>query len=358
MASVDFCVQAATNYTDVDILSFALNLECLEAEYYSWAAYGESIYSVDPALVGKLQQCTDRDSSRTPSGGTDEGGPSTPFAGSVIDIISEIAENEIAHVRLLRAVLGTRAVTCPALSLTTETFTIAVTAAVDALGGTVSPSTQTFNPYSSVQDFAVGAFIFEDVGVTAYKGAVQNLQNSTYAATAAGIMAIEAGHAAVIRQLMAAATGTDANTDLTYVTPGSATVDPLTFTSAVTGINVLRDSLGGTSGASVEQPLFRSVTDVGTYSATTGLELFVADSTGDAYGRTPTQVLNILYFDTTMKLVPGGFLPSGVSGNTTVTEITSSSTASKNCTTSGALSMAYFSAASAAVLPAVIALVL
>lgn len=27
MASVDFCVQAATNYTDVDILSFALNLE-------------------------------------------------------------------------------------------------------------------------------------------------------------------------------------------------------------------------------------------------------------------------------------------------------------------------------------------
>lgn len=86
------------------------------------------------------------------------------------------------------------------------------------------------------------------------------------------------------------ATGTDANTDLTYVTPGSATVDPLTFTSAVTGINVLRDSLGGTSGASVEQPLFRSVTDVGTYSATTGLELFVADSTGDAYGRTPTQV--------------------------------------------------------------------
>ncbi|KAL0043491.1 hypothetical protein WJX79_006217 [Trebouxia sp. C0005] len=312
MASVDFCVQAATNYTDVDILSFALNLECLEAEYYSWAAYGESIYSVDPALVvtfplRRLQQCTDRDSSRTPSGGTDEGGPSTPFAGSVIDIISEIAENEIAHVRLLRAVLGTRAVTCPALSLTTETFTIAVTAAVDALGGTVSPSTQTFNPYSSVQDFAVGAFIFEDVGVTAYKGAVQNLQ----------------------------ATGTDANTDLTYVTPGSATVDPLTFTSAVTGINVLRDSLGGTSGASVEQPLFRSVTDVGTYSATTGLELFVADSTGDAYGRTPTQVLNILYFDTTMKLVPGGFLPSGVSGNTTVTEITSSSTASKNCTTSG-----------------------
>lgn len=74
--------------------------------------------------------------------------------------------------------------------------------------------------------------------------------------------------------------------------PGSATADPLTFTLAVSGINALRDTLGGTSGtgASVEQPLFRSVTDVGTYTATTGPELFVADSTGVAFGRTPTQV--------------------------------------------------------------------
>ena len=31
-----------------------LLLQCLEAEYYSWAAYGEGIYTVDQALVGKL----------------------------------------------------------------------------------------------------------------------------------------------------------------------------------------------------------------------------------------------------------------------------------------------------------------
>ena len=70
-------------------------------------------------------------------------------------------------------------VACPALSLTTETFTTAVTAAVNALGGTVSPDVQTFDPYSSTDNFLIGAYIFEDVGVTAYKGAVQNLQVDT-----------------------------------------------------------------------------------------------------------------------------------------------------------------------------------
>lgn len=39
----------------------------------------------------------------------------------------------------------------------------------------------------------------QDVGVTAYKGAVQVLQSQTYATVASGIEAVEAGHAAIIR---------------------------------------------------------------------------------------------------------------------------------------------------------------
>ena len=84
----------------------------------------------------------------------------------------------------------------------------------------------------------------------------------------------------------------DGGTDLKYVAQ-DGTATSLDFPQAVTGINALRDSLGGTSGtgASVEQPLTRTPTTVGTYTPTDdGPELFAADKNAVAFSRTPTQV--------------------------------------------------------------------
>ena len=56
-------------------------------------------------------------------------------------------------------------------------------AANAAFGETLSPA---FSPYLNSLFFYHGAFIFEDVGVTAYRGAAPLIMNDTYLSAAAG----------------------------------------------------------------------------------------------------------------------------------------------------------------------------
>jgi len=109
------------------------------------------------------------------------------------------------HVKDLRAALGSNAVAMPELNLGT-----AFTAAAQAAG--IIGANDTFSPvrprrlrasltgqYSSDAYFLLGAFLFEDAGVTAYNGAAPLIQNKDVLAAAAGILAAEAYHGGVIR---------------------------------------------------------------------------------------------------------------------------------------------------------------
>lgn len=73
----------------------------------------------------------------------------------------QIASDELAHVAFLRSALGTSAAPQPLIDIGTS-FAAAANA---AFGATLSVN---FTGYGSDKLFLLSAFIFEDVGVTAY----------------------------------------------------------------------------------------------------------------------------------------------------------------------------------------------
>lgn len=244
--------------TDDDILNFALNLEYLEAEFYLRAATGQGLSSKD-----------------TGSGtGMVTGGAAVPFQTAAIQQYAyEIANDEQAHVQLLRSALGTAAVSMPDID-----FTNAFNAAAMAAG--IGPS---FDPFANETNFLLGAFVFEDVGVTAYHGAVTLISSSSVLAAAAGILGTEAYHAGEIRTLIAQIGGT--------------------VLADAAKIQALRAAAGG-----------------GAETTLTSKTIVNADSDSISYDRTTDQVLHIVYLDATAGVVSkGGFFPNGLTGTITAT---------------------------------------
>ncbi|GAA5149940.1 ferritin-like domain-containing protein [Nocardioides marinquilinus] len=250
----------AASASDGAVLNFALNLEYLEAEFYQQAAFGRSL--PDRLTRGRGQR-----------GGV-KGGRKVNFSTPAIRKYAvEIANDELAHVKFLRTALGGTAVARPAIDITSS-FTAAARAA-----GLIGPN-QRFDPYANENNFLLAAFIFEDVGVTAYKGAAPLVQNKTFLEAAAGILAVEAYHAGIVR---------------------SALYDK-GLMSAVRKISAARDSLDGPKNI-----------DQGIGSRKSPANIVPTDKNGIAFSRRPGQVLNVVYLNPN-SVSKGGFFPRGVNG--------------------------------------------
>lgn len=131
----------------VDVLNFALTLEYLEAEFYG--------------LGNKANNLIPRD---------------------VREVFKTLEDHEEAHVKLLRTVLGSKAVPKPQFDFTA--------------GGIFG------DVFSNYQTFLALSQAFEDTGVRAYKGQATNLMsNELILETALRIHSVEARHAAQIRRL-------------------------------------------------------------------------------------------------------------------------------------------------------------
>ena len=138
------------------ILNFALLLEYLESEFYVQAVAGGAL------------------------------------SGDLLEFATVVRDHELAHVDFLRTALGSSAIAKPAFDFK----------------GTTTNRTS----------FIATSIVLEDTGVAAYNGQGPRLRKATLAA-AAGIVSVEARHAALIRHLAAAPSYPNGRAD--YPAPGA-----------------------------------------------------------------------------------------------------------------------------------------
>ncbi len=288
--------KAAGAYTDNDILNFALNLEYLEANFYYLSAFGTTIDKPNAASTkagGPTAGIPITGSVGT--AGTVSGGSQVPFATiTAASYAIETAIEEGKHVLTLQGALGSMAVAQPAINLGTSWQMLAAAANGLTPAGNIPAA---FSPYGSDNVFLVGAYVFEDVGVTAYHGAASLLTGTTTTLpVAAGILAVEAYHAGLIRTTLNNIDSTGSmglvgytnsisalRAHLSNVAAGSSTGSSGTYdpTPDDYGLATAQVSLGG--GANVTST---HIVDV---------DLTATDMVNSiAFARTTTQVLNIV----------------------------------------------------------------
>jgi hypothetical protein len=196
---------------DSDILNFALNLEYLEAEFYTMATTGQTISQIGIGVDGMG------------TAGATTGGKQVDFAthGNLFpdklhSVAQEIAYDEQQHVILLRSALGAAAVAKPAINL-------------DALN----------TGFGNVRHFLKLARAFEDTGVSAYAGAAPLITSKAYLGVAAQILATEAYHAGNIRLAIGVNWVSTTQTDSEDVLPPPS--GKQWFTTDSTGLALVRD---------------------------------------------------------------------------------------------------------------------
>jgi hypothetical protein len=248
--------------TDEAIMTFVLNLEYLEAEYYLRGTTGDGI---GPDDIGA-------------NPGDVTGGSAVSFeTDAFAEFAAELAANELAHVRYYRDALGDTAIDRPAIDLT------GAFAAVGAAAGLGDA----FDPFADEISFFLGGMLFEDVGVTGYKGATPLIQDAARQEDIAGILAVEAYHMGMARSLL-------------YQAGEEARV-------AANAITAARGELNGMpeieQGIEIDQQA----------------NVVPSDERGVAFSRTPQQVLQIVYITPETGVSSGGFFPNGVNSTITTT---------------------------------------
>jgi hypothetical protein len=143
--------------TDIDLLNYALTLENLEAAFYvqGLTKLSASDFAASSMLAGL----------------------GSSASGQVFDYLKIIRDHELAHVNT-------------------------ITTVIKSLGGIPVAACASYNfTYTSADGFLKLAMTLENIGVSAYDGAVALVQNPDLRTAAASIATVEARHAAYLNLL-------------------------------------------------------------------------------------------------------------------------------------------------------------
>ncbi len=282
--------QAAT-VSDSDILNFALNLEYLEAQYYSIAVNGMQIQNLPTPIS------INPNNAATTGTVTVKANAQVTFSDAAIKAYAmETAIEEGKHVSFLQKALSTAAVAMPNIDLLNSFNMLAQAAGIG----------MAFDPFVSDATFLLGAYIFEDTGVSAYHGAAPLISDKKVIFPAAlGIHAVEAYHAGLVR------------TSINRLDAGTDSLNSITRL-----ISAARTKLA--MGSASTSPFDGGISTTTKVALNTGSATLLATTLVDAditassiaAGRTTTQILAIVTGGPAPASGPskGVFFPNGLNG--------------------------------------------
>lgn len=264
--------------TDPAVYNFALNLEYLEAEFYRRGVYGQGLPG---ELIG-------------PNPGAVLGGRRVQFRTPwIAEMFAEITEDETKHVRFIRRTISSS----PLIEINRPVIDLQTSFRMLGSQAGLGPN---FDPFADEESFILGAFIFEDVGVTAYAGGSDLIADDDSLEAAAGILAIEAYHAGAIRATI-------------------AEMGPRMI-AAADGIARARGAAESPDNQRPNRTTVNTVPGPKEQLISAG-EVFPGevvisptDPQGRSFPRPPQDVLNIVFMNPDKDARRGGFFPDGVQG--------------------------------------------
>lgn len=261
--------------SEVDLLEFPLNLEFLEAEFFLFGALGHGLDRVAPELV---------------SGGPPPTGAVKAHLDPLVqDVIEQFAYQEVGHLRAIKATV--KGFPRPHLDLSAKQFSKVFDA---AFGTKLNPP---FDPYANSVNYLLTSYLVPYVGLTGYVGTNAYLRSKSAKRLLAGLLGVESGQDAVIRTLL--------------YNNKNATVAPYKYTVAefTEKLSTLRNKLGYTRVVDEGLVVKKSLGAEGKVEG----NILAGDKFSVAYGRSPAQILRIVY-SSGNESIPGGIFPHGGGG--------------------------------------------